>query len=379
MSDTPEQGDDVTEADTEARDGGTDDLADGDVEFRGQAADRTERDPAAGATYLATDTGVVYVGDGDQWLPTLATVRYGDAEGDDPGSLALGDPANSTGSGAAGATVAGGGDNVARGDYATVSGGRDNAATGDYSIALGRGATAAHDGAFVVGDSTDVPVGSVTSDEVRFQGTVCGPLFRTTSSYSFVADEGDLQAWMTWNPGPDNGWTIQRNGDDTALPETMLRVTPSGDTVVSGDLQVAGDLDVRRVRLVREIDADDGPTTARFSAVEAGTPRTETAGVAALEAGRAEIDLPAQFGRVTCDDDPLIVQTTPYGGDGGLRVAERSTDRIVVEDVDGEGEYEFAYTVKGTREGDDDERTARDATASTASTDRPSSTTDDER
>jgi len=65
---------------------------------------------------------------------------------------------------------------------------------------------------------------------------------------------------------------------------------------------------------------------------------------------RAEIELPDHFDMVTSDDEPLVVQTTPYGGSPGLKI---------VEDPDGQGGYEFAYTVKGTREGYADKQVVR--------------------
>jgi len=41
---------------------------------------------------------------------------------------------------------------------------------------------------------------------------------------------------------------------------------------------------------------------------------------------------------------------------GGLAAVERSTHRIVVADVDGEGDYEFSDIVKGTRAGYEDQQ-----------------------
>ena len=45
---------------------------------------------------------------------------------------------------------------------------------------------------------------------------------------------------------------------------------------------------------------------------------------------------------------------------GGLAVVERSTDHLVVEDLDGEGECEFSYTVRGTRDGYEDKQVVRE-------------------
>jgi hypothetical protein len=51
---------------------------------------------------------------------------------------------------------------------------------------------------------------------------------------------------------------------------------------------------------------------------------------------------------VTDDEEQLLVQTTPYSADsGGLAVVWRTTDRLIVEDMEGTGDYEFSYTVNG--------------------------------
>ena len=43
-----------------------------------------------------------------------------------------------------------------------------------------------------------------------------------------------------------------------------------------------------------------------------------------------------------------------------LAAVERSTERLVVEDLDGHGDYEFTYTVKGTRDGYADKEVVRE-------------------
>lgn len=68
--------------------------------------------------------------------------------------------------GGSAATVGGGFNNRADGDYATVPGGTDNVAQGDYGFAAGRGARAAHDGAFVWADSREGPFASTAPNQV---------------------------------------------------------------------------------------------------------------------------------------------------------------------------------------------------------------------
>lgn len=125
----------------------------------------------------------------------------------------------------------------------------------------------------------------------------------------------------------------------------VLDIGTDGATV-QGDLDVEGNKN-----FVHSVDTDEGEREVVYTASEAGTPHTEVSGVAELADGRAEVDLPEHFAWVTAADEPLVVQLTPYGGTAGTKVVERSTDRIVVEDLDGDGDYEVAYTVKGTREG----------------------------
>ena len=63
------------------------------------------------------------------------------------------------------------------------------------------------------------------------------------------------------------------------------------------------------------------------------------------------------------DDERLAVQVTPYC-DEPVRpqVTDRSTDRIVVKDFsDGPDEYNFAYTVKGVRQGFEDQQVVSDS------------------
>lgn len=112
----------------------------------------------------------------------------------------------------------------------------------------------------------------------------------------------------------------------------------------------------------------DGPSTGTNTPTGTTTPTAmtpaETSGVAELEDGRADIELPDHFGWVTDDDEPIHVQTTPYSADsGGFAIVERSTDRLAVEDLDGGGDYKLAYTARGTREGHADKAVVREPSA----------------
>ncbi|PSP60356.1 hypothetical protein BRC73_02545 [Halobacteriales archaeon QH_7_66_37] len=93
----------------------------------------------------------------------------------------------------------------------------------------------------------------------------------------------------------------------------------------SGDVEAQG-----AKNFVETVDTEDGEKEVVYTATESGTAHTEESGVGKLDDGRAEIDLPEHFEMVTDGDEPLVVQTTPYGGSAGLKVVEHSTDRLVV-------------------------------------------------
>ena len=277
------------------------------------------------------------------------------------------------------ATVGGGDENTASGNHATVSGGSGNAAssigaavpgglaneaTGEYSLAAGRRAEANLDGAFVFGDASSDPVKSFAPGEARFQGRVRSAGVRTNGPVHYVFDEDDsggsgnsptVGNWRTrfldLDEEPDQ-FRIERAEDQSGLSFWYRKFWVDED----GNTNARGTKD-----FVETVETDDGPKDVHYTSSEADQPLTETIGVVELEDGRAEIDLPEHFEWVTSEEEPLHVQTTPYTTDtSGLAVVERSTDHIVVEDIDGEGDYEFSYTVKGTRAGYEDKQVVQE-------------------
>jgi hypothetical protein len=126
------------------------------------------------------------------------------------------------------------------------------------------------------------------------------------------------------------------------------------DTKIDGTVEVGGDLKVAGTKnFVQTISTEDGPDKIAYTAVEAGQVRTETSDVAKMTDKTAVVELPDHFSKVTNEKKPLIVQVTPYTAkEAHLQVTDKSVERITVEDVsDTADTYEFAYTVKGTREG----------------------------
>jgi len=253
------------------------------------------------------------------------------------------------------ATVAGGENNEASGEHATVAGGEDNTASAAHAVAAGRNATAEHDGAFVVGDSTSNEIASLQVNEARFQNTVRARDLKTQGSVFYFPTEGATEAdWRTDYNSNNDEWRVDRWAGTPIFWERKMWVTASGDVEAQG-----------AKNFVETVDTDDGEKEVVYTASESGTAHTEESGVAELEDGRAEIDLPEHFEWVTSDDEPLVVQTTPYASEPVRpQVTERSTDRIVIEDFSEDADdYEVAYTVKGTREGYEDKQVVREPTA----------------
>jgi hypothetical protein len=171
-----------------------------------------------------------------------------------------------------------------------------------------------------------------------------------------IVYEGDGESWL---PQYAVGIYNEENGEFTFN--------------IQGNIEASG-----TKHFVQTVETDTGPREVVYTSTEAPTPRTETSGVAQLTDGRAVVDLPEHFAWVTSEADPLLVQTTPYAAaSAGLAAVERSTDRLVVEDRSGEGDYEFAYTVRGTRRGHADKTVVRPPQSVQSGGPSPATTDDD--
>lgn len=120
-----------------------------------------------------TDIGGVIGGGVANTAGTYGAVGGGYYNTASGGGASIGGGSANTASGAH-ATVTGGESNLASGNWATVAGGYDNTASGAYSLAAGNQAQAAHQGSFVWGDSTGLPVASTAANQfvVRAYGGV---------------------------------------------------------------------------------------------------------------------------------------------------------------------------------------------------------------
>jgi hypothetical protein len=321
---------------------------DSDIEIRDEDANKGNYEPKQGAKFLATDTETVYVGDGSGWTELASTGRDPELDGLNPGGDNLG---VGTTNPATPLDVAGqnnwdldnndGDFRIGNDDYrlsmgvALGGGGAGDAAIrakGGNQLRLGAGGRR---GLTVKSGYTSFPTIEIEEKGISWEDS--------SSSYNIRY----LPQYGKYNFFAENSSLL------------MLEDSPSN---LYTDLEVHGDIDVKgNKNFVQSVDTDDGEKEVVYTASEAPTPRTEASGVAELEDGRAAVELPDHFGWVTDDAEPIIIETTPYSADtGGLAVVERSTERLVVEDLDGEGDYEFAYTVKGTREGHADKQVVRE-------------------
>ncbi|WP_254832733.1 tail fiber domain-containing protein [Haloglomus salinum] len=226
---------------------------DTDIEIRDEEANRSNYEPVDGAKFLATDTGVVSIGDGENWLPALALARYrAPAQSNTPGiafgyqNSLNGEASTISGGGenraAGGATVAGGSFNGADGrssaigggsrneaggfgdvvcggannttdggspqqgassiqeienGFATVPGGKSNTASGRFSFAAGRQADASEDGSFVWGDGTRRTVQATQANQMVFQAGGGVTIFSASDASAGVRLSAGSGSWSS--------------------------------------------------------------------------------------------------------------------------------------------------------------------------------------
>jgi len=123
-----------------------------------------------------------------------------------------------------GAAVAGGVNNDAAADGAFVAGGEGNTADGEYSVAAGRKAdTDGHDGAVVVGDSSEEPIQADAADTAYFQMAIHARSFNSTSTRARKRniDPVDPESVLTDVESLDvSTWEFERGGDGSHMGPT---------------------------------------------------------------------------------------------------------------------------------------------------------------
>lgn len=336
---------------------------DTDIELRDQRSNRSNYTPKAGAKFVATDTEEVFVGDGSSWTKfetSGKTPRFSgvDVGGTDRGIANFVSPGgeyavyatsnqSSLGSAAIGVNTGDAGDGIQAisendgrsGLFAQAEGDTDYGVLSLGNVAVGTKPT------FEVDTS-----GSIQFDTSESGGSRAPMMYMYTSGTGnadqpVVAHSPDFPNWGLFYDDENDNFEFRAGGS------AMLTIDLNG-----GNLTATGEKN-----FVQTVDTDAGEKEVVYTATEAGTPHTEVSGVAHLEDGRAEIDLPEHFAWVTDDEEPLTVQVTPHAREPVRpQVTERSTHTVVVEDfADGTGSYEVSYTVKGTRDGYEDKEVVR--------------------
>ncbi len=130
-----------------------------------------------------------------------------------------------------------------------------------------------------------------------------------------------------------------------ARPEEFEPVVKSGS-----DFILWGDLMVRGAKRLAALDPEDPKRSIHFAALEGPEVGTYYRGTAELSGGEAVVELPEYFSKLT-EDRGLTVQLTPVGGWSRLYVAERSPQRLVVRQSEGDDAVEFDFLVQGVRRG----------------------------
>jgi hypothetical protein len=335
---------------------------DTDIEIRDELANRSDYEPKAGAKFLATDTGDVALGDGSAWrfldsTGTLPEFERVDIRRDDNSRLNIISEVGGSSSTTHAVSLPDS-DSISYRLIQTVDDEADrwtvrhNGDEGSFHAIESRG-----DGHVGVSMPTDSPPDA----PLHVGGDNNWNLSNSEGDLKIGDDDYRLAMGVALGGGGAGACNIRAKGGIEQLnlgagdSANSLRVTPDAVSV-NGDLDVSGNKN-----FVQSVDTDAGEREVVYTATESGTPHTEASGVAELDDGRVEVDLPDHFGWVTDADEPLHVQTTPYAVESnGLAVVERSTECIAVEDLDGTGDYEFSYTVKGTREGHAEKRVVRE-------------------
>ncbi len=138
-----------------------------------------------------------------------------------------------------------------------------------------------------------------------------------------------------------NGAVADPNLVEATAGENRRR---DGATRISGDLVASG------AKSFVAPDPADSERAIYYVALEGPEAGTYYRGNARTAHGRAVIELPEHFAKVT-ETEGLTVQVTPLGGWSGLYVAEMTPARLVVRDAEARDGVEFSFLVQGVRKG----------------------------
>lgn len=150
---------------------------------------------------------------------------------------------------------------------------------------------------------------------------------------------------------PNNGGLDVRDSSGTA--QAGILVDSSGQGIVWGD-----------VKSFRMANPSQPGTEIWYACPEGPEAAAYVRGTGHLINGKAEIILPDHFVAVASPQQ-ITVQVTPLSGESrGLAVVEKTASRFVVRELtNGDGTYDFDYTVMAVRKGHEDYQVVRSALA----------------
>jgi hypothetical protein len=343
-----------------------------DVEIRDGNGNRSNYDPKAGTKFLATDTGDVYLGDGNRWMPVDSTgpsaiLESAYIEGGEHTNPLYAETDGVPDKVTVAIQGACWGEGTALYGYAPEPNSSALHAVGDARAENNRAIRAEGRVEVEWGDNTVLAIDHETGS-LQF-GSATDPLAGAPMLYMYeggtensrrpvAVHSPQFPGYGLFYEDANDKFTFENQGDrvhtvDLAKKRVGINEPyPTADFHVGGDVKVDGALQAETKNFVHSVDTPEGEREVTYTSVESDTPHTETTGVAELEDGRAEVELPDHFAWVTDAEEPLVVQVTPHARERvHPQVTERSTHRIVVEDFSDADEYEVSYTVTGTREG----------------------------
>jgi hypothetical protein len=188
---------------------------------------------------------------------------------------------------------------------------------------------------------------------IRFTnvGTAVGQLIADVATGRFVFDYessigGNFSIRKKLNSDLDIVFFINPSGQAAFNGTT---VQPGAQVTVNGNLHVNGN--ITKTGAGEVVVMRDGDRTIQYSVSIGPEIGTYVRGTARLANGEAVIELPDHFAAVTAEEG-LTVQLTLLDECNGLRVVEKSPQRIVVKELaGGTSDARFDYLVQGLRKG----------------------------
>lgn len=146
-----------------------------------------------------------------------------------------------------------------------------------------------------------------------------------------------------------NGLLIGTTGSTPIILGTnstnRMQIAGAGGVTVTGNFTVTGG-----TKNFAMVDPTDAKKAIYYAALEGPEAGTYFRGTGKTVGGKAVIELPSYFSKVT-ETKGITVQLTPNGGWSQLYVEEKTPERLVVRVAQGNSDVEFDFFVQGIRAG----------------------------